>query len=83
MVKRPFARVPEVPNVTGDEQLASAVRNLLAAKAAYRDVQFIVKDGRVYLRTLGADEDALHSAARAVSRLPNVAGVILVDKSSR
>jgi osmotically-inducible protein OsmY len=74
---------PEAPSVTGDEQLATAVRNLLESKAAYRDVQFIVKDGRVYLRTLSADDTALQSAARAVSRLPNVAGVVLVDKSSR
>jgi osmotically-inducible protein OsmY len=70
------------PVVDGDTQLTSAVRNLLAANAAYRQVQFIVKDGRVYLRTTGPDLDALHEAARAVARLPNVAGVVLVEQDS-
>jgi osmotically-inducible protein OsmY len=68
------------PAADGDAQLTSAVRNLLAENAAFRQVQFIVKDGRVYLRTTGPETDALHEAARTVARLPNVAGVVLVER---
>jgi osmotically-inducible protein OsmY len=75
------ANIPApAPPVDADTQLTSAVRNLLTANAGFRQVQFIVKDGRVYLRTTGSDLDALHEAARAVSRLPNVAGVVLVEQ---
>jgi osmotically-inducible protein OsmY len=77
------AMVPDptpAPVVNGDAQLTAAVRNLLAEKVAYRQVQFIVKDGRVYLRTTGPDTDLLYEAAQAVSRLPQVAGVVLVER---
>lgn len=70
----------DTPSVTGDEHLAAAVMRVLADKAIYRDVQFIVKDGRVFLRTLGTDMKALQSAANEVSRLPNVSGVTLVNE---
>ncbi len=62
----------------GDAVIALAVRTLLSENASFREVQFIVKDGRVYLRTLGSDTDALRQAAQAVSRLPNVVGVTMV-----
>ena len=55
--------------------------SLLAENAAYRQVQFIVKDGRVYLRTSG-DTAALHEAARGRGRLSKVAGVVLVEQDS-
>jgi hypothetical protein len=65
----------------GDASLTAAVGNLLAENVAFRQVQFIVKAGRVYLRTSG-DTEALHEAARAVARLPNVAGVVLVEQDT-
>ncbi len=68
----------ETPSASRDEQLTAAVLRVLSEKAMYRDVQFIVKDGRVYLRTLSSDMDALQAASREVSLLPNVAGVTLV-----
>ncbi len=70
------------PATDGDQQLVTAVRNLLAANASFAQVQFIVKDGRVYLRTIGPDADSLQEAARVVARLPNVAGVVLVEQDS-
>jgi osmotically-inducible protein OsmY len=65
-----------------DRELATAIRNLLQSKSAYSPVQFAVKDGRVYLRATNEDSDVLHEAARAVARLPNVDGVILLEKTS-
>lgn len=84
--KQPKASLPRIeapapaPMGNGDQQIESAVRGLLSENAAFRRVQFIVKDGRVYLRTLGDDTDALLEASRAIARLPNVAGVVLVER---
>jgi osmotically-inducible protein OsmY len=69
-------------SIDGDAVVASAVRGLLSENAAFHQVQFIVQDGRVYLRTLGSDTEALRQAARAVSRLQNVAGVTLVGQET-
>jgi BON domain len=84
----PVPRLPRIETnnpalaVDADAELVSAVRGLLSENTAYRQVQFIVKDGRVFLRTLGSDTGALRQAAQAVSRLPNVAGVTLVEQEA-
>jgi osmotically-inducible protein OsmY len=69
-------------SIDGDAVVASAVRSVLSENAAFHQVQFIVRDGRVYLRTLGSDTEALRQAARAVSRLQNVSGVTLVGQET-
>lgn len=63
------------------EDLASAVRVFLQSKKTYDAVQFAIKEGSVYLQVTNQDSDALHEAARAIARLPNVQGVILVEKA--
>ena len=69
-------------NMTQAERaLAAAVRTVLQGKTAYREVQFAVKDGRVYLKAAAINTDVLHEVARAVARLPNVEGVIVLDKT--
>ena len=79
--EKPLPRLPhlDAPVQDGDHDLESAVRTRLSEEARFRQVQFIVKNGRVYLRTLGGDSEALREAARVISRLPNVAGVVLVE----
>jgi hypothetical protein len=62
-------------------ELAAAIRMLLQTKPAYRSVEFLVQGRRVYLRSTDPDTDALHEASRAIARLPNVDGVVLVDKT--
>jgi osmotically-inducible protein OsmY len=78
--------VPETakpsPMTEAEQKLAAVVRALLHSEPTYRDVQFAVQQGRVYLRTANADAESLHEAARAISQLPNVEGVILLDKTS-
>ena len=68
--------------VNADQRLMVDVRTVLQSKEAYREVLFAVKSGRVYLKCLGDETDILHDAARAIARLPNVAGVVIVEKSS-
>lgn len=69
---------------SGEPVLASAIRGILQSKNAYRFVQFAVQEGRVYLRS---DEpfqsDTLQEIARAIARLPNVEGVIVLDKGDK
>jgi hypothetical protein len=62
-------------------ELAAAVRQVLQSKP-YRDIQFAVKEGQVYLRSVSENADGLQEAARAISRLPNVVGVVLLEKAS-
>jgi hypothetical protein len=64
------------------DALADAIRQLLKSKPSFRTVEFTVKERHVYLKAADGDADALHEAARAISRLPNVEGVILFDRSS-
>jgi hypothetical protein len=66
-----------------DQRLVVAVRAILQSKDSFGPVLFAVKEGRIYLKTSGPDSEVLHDAAQAVSRLPNVVGVILVESSSR
>lgn len=63
-----------------DRELTQAIRTLLQSKTTYQPVQFAVQDRRVFLKA--ADSDTLHEAARAIAKLPNVAGVIVLDKGS-
>lgn len=73
---------PSGKQAAGDNvELSNAVRTLLDSNPTYRGVQFAIKGRHVYLK---ADEtsDGLHDAARAISRLPGVEGVILLDKKS-
>jgi BON domain len=65
----------------GDQELAAAIRILLQSKTTYNAVQFAVQNRRVYLKTSNQDSDALHEAARAIARLPNVDGVVLVENT--
>jgi hypothetical protein len=62
-----------------ERELDAAIRTLLQTKAAYRSVDFVVQGRRVYLKS--SDSDALHEASRAIARMPNVDGVVLVDKT--
>jgi osmotically-inducible protein OsmY len=89
-VSTPLPRLPRIetnvafPVVDADAELESAVREVLSENMSFRQVQFIVKDGRVYLRSLASDTESLRQAGQAVSRLPNVVGVTLVgQKTSR
>jgi hypothetical protein len=66
----------------GEDDLAKAVRALLQSNNAFRQVRFTIEGRRVFLKA-DDDTDALHDAARAVSQLPNVDGVILQDKMNR
>ncbi len=68
------------PLTLAERDLAALVRGILQSKTTYRDVRFAVKDGHVYLRSTNADTDVLHEVARAVARLPNVNGVIVLEK---
>lgn len=85
-ILNPLPRLPKIesppPHVPADLELAAAVRGILSDNPAFRDLQFIVKDGHVYLRTLGSDFDALDRAAQAVERLPNVISVSLVKSAN-
>jgi hypothetical protein len=88
--------IPVLPSVSlglpyGDEierkpadsnELADAIRAFLKSKAAYRALEFSLKDRCVYLKADDQNVDALHEAARGISRLPHVEGVILLDKTS-
>ena len=67
--------------IDADQQLLAAVRTVLQSKDAFRPVLFAVKDGRVFLKCNEADPELLREAGRAVARLPNVADVILVEKT--
>jgi BON domain len=79
--KKPAVAVlpPEAP----EPSLAAAVRSFLSSDPAFRNVEFAVKDRRVYLKVADQDGDAVHEAARGISRWPNVDGVVLVDKILR
>jgi BON domain len=63
-----------------DRELAEAVRKVLQSQANYRDVQFAVREGRVYLRAAKEDSDAMHEAARAIAQVPHVVGVVVMQK---
>lgn len=65
-----------------DRAVTTAVRAVLRSKAAYSEVQFAVRDGRVFLKAMDQDTEVLHEVARAVAQLPHVEGVILLDKAA-
>lgn len=65
----------------GERDLEAAIRTLLQSKVAFKRVEFTLQGRRVYLKSSNSDADALHEAARAISRLPNIEGVILADKA--
>jgi osmotically-inducible protein OsmY len=66
-----------------DQALTAAVREFLQSKISYQEVQFAVREGAVYLRPGNGDANAVQEAARAIAKLPGVAGVIVVDKTSQ
>jgi hypothetical protein len=70
--------MPQADN--GDVE--AAINSFLRSKSAFRSLDFTLKDRRVYLKGADQDTDALYEAARGISRLANVEGVILLDKSS-
>jgi len=70
----PTLGVPQVDDL--DRPLTAAVKELLQRNLSLRDVQFVVKDRHVYLKITGA----VHEAAREISRLPNVAGIAIVER---
>jgi BON domain len=79
--KKPSELMPTAEAISdADRALTASIRVFLESKAAYRVVQFAVRDQRVFLKAANQDSDALHEAARGISRLPNVEGVILSAK---
>ena len=62
-----------------DRKTAAAVRTLLNGDAKYRELKFAVQEGRVYLKADNPESDVLLEAAREISRLPNLAGVVVMD----
>lgn len=75
--KKPAVEV--LPPAPAEPSLTDAIRSFLSSDPAFRKVEFAVKERRVYLKATDNDGDALHEAARGISRLPNVEGVVLVD----
>jgi hypothetical protein len=76
-------KLPEPNDVSDTErELTASIRTFLQSKSVFGVVQFVVKDRRVFLKTSDQDTDTLHEAARGIARLPNVDGVILVDKTT-
>jgi hypothetical protein len=75
-----IALLPPAPEPDADAALSAAIQSFLHRKTTYRGLQFTVKERRVFLRTSDQDFDALHEAAGAIARLPNVEGVVL-DKA--
>jgi len=73
---------PTVDAAPHVQQLTAAIQALRQRTPAYRNVQFAVEGSRVYLRSTEANEsDILQEAARAIARMPNVDGVIVLDNS--
>jgi hypothetical protein len=72
------------PDVSGnrDQRLLEAVGTALQSNDRFRAVLFSVKEGRVSLKMTEPDTSILHEAAQAVSRLPNVAAVLVVEKTN-
>ncbi len=55
--------------------LADSVRAALQSRPAFRDLQFAISDGRVFLK--GNDASALIEAAQVMARIPGVMGVVV------
>jgi hypothetical protein len=76
-------KLPEPGERTNAErELTDRIRAFLQSKSSLGSVQFAVNGERVYLKAAEQDTDALHEAARGIAMLPNVAGVILLDKTT-
>lgn len=81
-VTLPMFGLPQVDaGVETERELTEAIRTFLKSKAAFRSVRFTLQERRVFLNAPEQDTDALHEAARGISRLPHVEGVILSDKT--
>lgn len=79
-VESPHARMPRAPEQPdSQQQLERAVRGVIDGNPAYRNVRFGLRGQRVYLRGAGQDADVLHDLARALSRLPGLEGVVVVE----
>jgi osmotically-inducible protein OsmY len=65
-------------HASGSQNLTAEIASLLLSNNRFQPVQFVVEDGRVYLRsTQPQQSDVLQEAARAIARLPNVKGVVI------
>ncbi|MBI2804993.1 MAG: hypothetical protein HYX68_08430 [Planctomycetes bacterium] len=67
-----------LPAGKSSRNLEAQIRDLLQSKSTYRPVEFAIEGRRVFLKS--TEVDALHEAARAISRLPSVESVVLQDR---
>jgi osmotically-inducible protein OsmY len=74
-------KVPIQPSRDLDEEMRAAIRKHLQSNIAFAPIRFSVQDRRVTLAAEGPDNaSVLQEAARAIARLPNVEGVLVLEK---
>lgn len=81
----PELGLPQIePDLCGDRdrRLLDVVRATLHSNDRFRAVLFAVKEGRVSLKMTKPDLDLLHEVAQAVSRLPNVTAVLVLETTN-